>query len=253
LYIRAVAARLTASARITVLTGAGVSAASGVPTFRGAGGLWRQFRAEDLATPEAFARDPGVVWEWYRWRRGLIAACAPKPAHEVLARWSRRFPSFTLATQNVDGLHEAAGTEHLLRLHGSIWQVRCARPCARGAEPWSDDAPEVARQRVDEREKLPQCPYCGGLARPAVVWFGEALDEKIFAAAVAATRCDVFFTIGTSAAVYPAAGLVAEARRRGAFTVEINPTATGASAIVDAAISVPAEIALPAIDALIAS
>jgi len=130
-----VAARLTRETRITVLTGAGVSAASGVPTFRGPGGLWRNFRPEELATPQAFARDPRLVWEWYDWRRGLIAACRPNRAHDVLAEWSRRFPRFTLVTQNVDGLHEAAGTKDVVRMHGSIWQVRCARPCAAGATP----------------------------------------------------------------------------------------------------------------------
>src|SRR5262245_16743706 len=140
-----VAARLTPTARITVLTGAGVSAASGVPTFRGAGGLWRNFRPEELATPEAFARDPRLVWEWYDWRRGLVAACRPNRAHEVLASWSRRFPRFTLITQNVDGLHEAAGTKEVVRMHGSLWHVRCARPCAAGAEPWRDDPSQPQR------------------------------------------------------------------------------------------------------------
>src|SRR5204863_6567401 len=120
------AERMRPNARITVLTGAGVSAASGVPTFRGPEGLWRRFRPEDLATPEAFARDPRLVWEWYDWRRGLIAQCRPNRTHEVLASWSRRFERFTLVTQNVDGLHESAGTDEVVRLHGSIWQVRCA-------------------------------------------------------------------------------------------------------------------------------
>src|SRR5512143_2698381 len=120
-----VAGRLHDAGRVTVLTGAGVSAASGVPTFRGPGGLWRSFRPEDLATPEAFARDPQLVWEWYDWRRSLIARCEPNRAHAVLAAWSRRFPLFTLITQNVDGLHEKAGTEHVMRLHGSIWHLRC--------------------------------------------------------------------------------------------------------------------------------
>jgi NAD-dependent deacetylase len=235
-----VAARLTRETRITVLTGAGVSAASGVPTFRGPGGLWRNFRPEELATPQAFARDPRLVWEWYDWRRGLIAACRPNRAHDVLAAWSRRFPRFTLVTQNVDGLHEAAGTKDVVRMHGSIWQVRCARPCAAGATPWHDD---------DTSQHA--CPHCDRATRPAVVWFGEALDPAIVARASAASDCDVFFAVGTSAVVYPAAGLLHEAKRHGAFTVEINPEATEASHLVDAAIAEPAEVALDTIDAMI--
>jgi len=257
-----VAARLTPTARITVLTGAGVSAASGVPTFRGAGGLWRNFRPEELATPEAFARDPRLVWEWYHWRRGLVAACRPNRAHEVLASWSRRFPRFTLITQNVDGLHEAAGTKEVVRMHGSLWHVRCARPCAAGAEPWRDDPSQPQRTQsaqsitfsADSASSaviVPACPHCGALARPAVVWFGEMLDPAIVARASAAADCDVFLTVGTSAVVYPAAGLLHDAKRRGAFTVEINPEATEASRLVDAAIAEPAEVALVSIDEII--
>ena len=234
-----VAARLTRETRMTVLTGAGVSAASGVPTFRGSDGLWRNFRPEELATPQAFARDPRLVWEWYEWRRGLIGACRPNRAHEVLAAWSRRFPAFTLVTQNVDGLHEAAGTKDVIRMHGSIWHVRCARPCAAGATPWRNDNSQHG------------CPHCGGLARPAVVWFGEALDHAVVARASAAADCDLFFAVGTSAVVYPAAGLLHEAKRRGAFTIEINPEATDASHLVDVAIAEPAEVALDRIDAMI--
>jgi len=248
-----VAARLTRGARITVLTGAGVSAASGVPTFRGSSGLWRDFRPEDLATPQAFARDPRLVWDWYDWRRGLIAACGPNRAHDVLAAWSRRFSRFTLITQNVDDLHEAAGTKEVIRMHGSIWHVRCAKPCAAGAEPWRDQAREPQPTERARGEDLPVCPHCGGLARPAVVWFGETLDTHVVARAAAATDCDVFLTIGTSAIVYPAAGLLHEAKRRGAFTVEINPEATDASQVVDVAIAEPAEVALAAIDEMIAT
>jgi NAD-dependent deacetylase len=251
-----VAARLTRGARITVLTGAGVSAASGVPTFRGPGGLWRNFRPEDLATPQAFARDPGLVWEWYDWRRGLIAACRPNRAHDVLAAWSRRFPGFTLITQNVDGLHEAAGTKEVVRMHGSIWHLRCARPCPAGARPWEDDRrqPQSTQSNTvsaSSAVSLPSCPHCGSLARPAVVWFGETLDPAVVARASAATDCDVFLAVGTSAVVYPAAGLLHDARRRGAFTLEINPEATAASHLVDIAIGEPAEVALAAIDEMI--
>ena len=219
--------------RITAITGAGVSAASGVPTFRGADGLWRSFRAEDLATPEAFAREPGLVWEWYDWRRSLIARCNPNPAHDVLARWSAR-DSFTLITQNVDGLHERAGAR-LLRFHGSIWELRCWAEC--GARPWED-------RRASLPSLPPPCPSCGGIARPGVVWFGEAIPAHVLRdATAAAAACDLFLSIGTSSLVYPAAGLVEEASTGGAFTVEINPVTTGAG--VDLALAMPAEEALP--------
>ena len=237
------AARLVRAARVTVLTGAGVSAASGVPTFRGPDGLWRQYRPEILATPEAFARDPRLVWEWYDWRRNLIARCRPNRAHDVLAAWSRR-PGFTVITQNVDGLHEVAGTRDLLRLHGSIWHVRCSAGCPAGAASWEDT-------RVPMPEHPPRCPHCGDALRPDVVWFGEALDPRIVRRAQAATACDVFLAIGTSAVVYPAAGLLHEARARGAFTVEINVDATEASEIVDLAVTAPADEALDAVAHLV--
>jgi NAD-dependent deacetylase len=233
--------RLTPAARITVLTGAGVSAASGVPTFRGGDGLWKHFRVEELATPEAFARAPGLVWEWYDWRRQLIAACAPNAAHHVLAEWSLRFPRFTLITQNVDGLHERAGTAGVLRLHGSIWDVGCWQRCAASPHRWRDDT-------VPFTSRPPTCPHCGGPLRPGVVWFGEALDEHVVAASLAASDCDIFFTIGTSAVVYPAAGLIGHARRAGALTVEINPDSTAASDAVDVVLPTGAEAMLPRLD-----
>lgn len=235
--LSALAVQLRRARRITVITGAGVSAASGVPTFRGEGGLWRRYRAEDLATPAAFSRDPKLVWEWYDWRRSLIARCAPNAAHEVLARWSRR-EGFTLITQNVDGLHEQAGAD-VLRFHGSIWEIRCATGC--GAPPWNDHRTPLA-------DLPPHCPACGKLARPGVVWFGEPIDPDVLRRATAAAACDVFLSIGTSSIVYPAAGLVLEARRGGAFTVEINPVATESVETVDLAIAMPAEEALPLID-----
>jgi len=225
--------RVRHATRITVLTGAGVSAASGVPTFRGPDGLWRSFRPEQLATPEAFRRDPSLVWEWYDWRRGVIAACAPNAAHDVIAQWSRS-PGFTLVTQNVDGLHERAGTANVVRYHGSIWMLKCAADC--GAPEWED-------RRVPIHPLPPRCPSCDGLARPGVVWFGERIPDEAARAAAAATACDVFLSIGTSSVVYPAAALVANARAHGAFTVEINPEATEAA--VDVAIGMPAEVALP--------
>ncbi|HEU5248533.1 MAG TPA: NAD-dependent deacylase, partial [Thermoanaerobaculia bacterium] len=214
--------------------GAGVSAASGVPTFRGADGLWSSFRVEDLATPEAFARDPRLVWEWYAWRRELLAACRPNRAHEVLAAWSRRYPRFTLITQNVDGLHERAGTKNVVRFHGSLWDLGCWEQCAKSPFRWRDET-------VPFREMPPRCPYCGGLARPGVVWFGEPIDPSVLEAALDALDCDVCLVAGTSSIVYPAAGLADEARQRGAFTVEINPDPTEATSRFDLAVQGRAE------------
>jgi NAD-dependent deacetylase len=230
------AARLKRATRVTILTGAGVSAASGVPTFRGSGGLWRQFRAEDLATATAFSRDPVLVWEWYAWRRQLISACQPNAAHDVIGRWSKAFNRCIVITQNVDDLHVKAGTANLVRVHGSLWELSCWRAC--GAPPWRDEA-------VPLESLPPSCAACGGLARPAVVWFGETLPQRAVAAATESCECDVFLTIGTSAVVYPAAGLVHEARRRGAFTAEINLEATPASDVVDLAIHGAADQLLP--------
>jgi NAD-dependent deacetylase len=245
--LRDLAARLTAARRVTVMTGAGVSAASGVPTFRGPGGLWRSYRPEALATPEAFARDPALVWEWYAWRRETVAACRPNPAHEVLAQWSRRHgwrDGFRLVTQNVDDLHVRAGTRGLVRLHGSLWELKCVNRCPRGARPWRDE-------RVPMPELPPRCPHCGGHARPAIVWFGESLDAEDVRQADSATACDLFLTVGTSAVVYPAAGFVHQARARGAFTAEINMDETPASGLVDMSLRGPAEEIVPALNQLI--
>ena len=233
--------RLRSARRITALTGAGVSAASGIPTFRGVDGLWKNFRAESLATPEAFAADPRLVWEWYDWRRQMIANARPNAAHDVLARWTRERPGFTLITQNVDGLHERAGAERLVRLHGSIWHVRCSRACVEGRADWLDTT-------SPQPHLPPLCPHCGAAVRPGVVWFGESLNPRVVAAATGAARCDVFLTIGTSALVYPAAGLVHQAKQHGAFTIEINIDDTGASDVVDLALKGKAEEMLPALD-----
>jgi NAD-dependent deacetylase len=235
--------RLHDSARITILTGAGISAASGVPTFRGREGLWKSYSPQELATPEAFRRNPTLVWEWYNWRRELIAKCRPNPAHEVIALWSRRYPSFTLITQNVDGLHEKVKTENVVRFHGSIWEVQCWNGCESAPDRW-----------VDTRVPIPippSCPYCGGLLRPGVVWFGEGIDPNVLDQSSAALFCDVFMAIGTSAQVYPAAALADRARSNGAFTVEVNLEATPASENVHASIQGPAETILQEIENMI--
>ncbi len=204
------------SARIVVLTGAGISAESGVPTFRGESGLWRQFRAEDLATPEAFQRDPKLVWEWYDWRRGLMAKVEPNPGHRILARWEERFPEFVLITQNIDGLHAKVGSRRIIELHGNIWKTRCTREGIVG------DNAEVPLKTIP-----PVCPCCGAMLRPHVVWFGEPLDTADIDQAFTASRCcRLMFVVGTSAVVQPAASLPAIAARAGATIVEVNPDTT---------------------------
>ncbi len=238
------AGRINPASRITVLTGAGVSAASGIPTFRGKDGLWKNHPPEQLATPQAFERDPRLVWEWYNWRRERISRCKPNPAHEVIAAWSLRYPGFTLITQNVDGLHEKAGTRGMIRFHGSIWEVLCWDRCAASPPRWWDET-------VPYATIPPVCPYCGGLLRPGVVWFGEGIDQDVIDRSLAALDCDIFMSVGTSAVVYPAAGLAGEARRRGAFTAEINPEATPASGHFELTIQETAEVALPQLEALI--
>jgi NAD-dependent deacetylase len=235
------AERIRSAKRISILTGAGVSAASGVPTFRGPEGLWKNYAPEKLATPEAFRRDPVLVWEWYNWRRERISKCMPNPAHDVMAAWSLRYPQFILVTQNVDGLHEKAGTRNVLRFHGSIWEVQCWQNCPSSPDRWWND-------QVPLSPLPPTCPYCKGWLRPGVVWFGDGIDPDVLRRADLAAECDLFLTVGTSSLVHPAAGLVFEARSQGAFTVEINPEATPSSSAVDLAIQGPSEEVLPEVE-----
>lgn len=181
------------------------------------------------------------MWEWYDWRRQRIAECQPNPAHTVLAAWGRRYPRLTLITQNVDGLHERAGSDRVLRMHGSIWEVGCWNACRSAPPRWRDDT-------VPMPALPPPCPHCGGALRPGVVWFGEPLDEQVLRQCIEATACDVFFTIGTSSVVYPAAGLLDMARRQAALTVEINPDDTPSSAGIDVRLRERAEVALVELD-----
>lgn len=214
--------RLRRAHHVVALTGAGVSAESGVPTFRGEGGLWRSHRAVDLATPEAFARDPRLVWAFYNWRRELLAPLSPNPGHRALAAMERRFSRFTLVTQNIDNLHQEAGSRNVLELHGNIWRVRCTR-CGVTSEDRRVPLPE-----------LPTCAVCGGLLRPDVVWFGEALDPEVLEKVYEGLRsCDLMLVIGTSAVVQPAASMGLHAREHGAFVAEINLEPTPFSSMLD--------------------
>ncbi len=257
-------ALLEGARRVLVLTGAGVSAESGIPTFRGTGGLWRSFRAEDLATPGAFARDPRLVWEWYGWRREVVAGCLPNAAHLALARWQTRREGVRIATQNVDGLHVAAAArvaeerppaagaqaqaderaqdhaKDLLEIHGTLFRVRCTR--CRKREPH--------RSPIDAstHASLPRCGACGGLQRPDVVWFGEALDPDVLARALGwAESADACLVVGTSAVVQPAASLAVATREAGGDIVEVNPETTPLSPLAAVALRGPAAELIPAL------
>jgi NAD-dependent deacetylase len=224
--IRLARAHLASARSITVLTGAGISADSGVPTFRGPDGLWRNHRAEDLATPEAFERDPRLVWEWYNWRRELIATKSPNPAHVALAELERRGNDrMWLITQNVDGLHRAAGSRRLSEIHGNIWMVRCTG-CG-----------VVIEDRRVPIPILPTCDPCGALLRPHIVWFGESLDPADLRRCTETLQsCDLLLVIGTSGVVYPAAGFASVAKQAGATVVEINLDETPQSPLIDLAL-----------------
>jgi NAD-dependent deacetylase len=234
--LRSAGARLCRAQRVLVLTGAGVSAESGVPTFRGPEGLWRDFRPEDLATPAAFERDPKLVWEWYAWRRERIAPLAPNAAHQAIAALEGLVPELLLATQNVDGLHGRAGSRSVVELHGSLWRVRCAGCGA-----------TVEDRRVPLPDLPPRCS-CGANLRPDVVWFGESLPmaavERAFAAA---QHAEAVLVVGTSSLVYPAAALPQVARAAGAFVVEVNPEATPLTPLVQASLRGRAAELVPAL------
>ncbi|HEY7531847.1 MAG TPA: NAD-dependent deacylase [Nitrospiraceae bacterium] len=233
-HIRLARSHVASARAITVLTGAGISADSGVPTFRGTDGLWQNYRAEDLATPEAFHRDPRLVWEWYNWRRGLIATKHPNPAHEAVAELERRHSQFWLITQNVDGLHRAAGSRRLSEIHGNIWMVRCTG-CGVVTENHQIPIP-----------LLPACQACSGLLRPHIVWFGESLDPNDIRHCTEALRsCDLLLVIGTSGVVYPAAGFASVAKQSGATVVEVNLDTTPHSDVVDLSLRGRAKDLLP--------
>jgi NAD-dependent deacetylase len=234
--LKRAAALLRAAGNVAVLTGAGVSAESGVATFRGPGGLWEGHRVEDVATPEAFRRDPAMVWRFYNARRGNVRTVQPNAGHRALAALEQRMGPhhFALITQNVDGLHLAAGSRRVLELHGSLARVRCTE-CGIVVDRGNDALPE-----------MPRCDKCSALLRPDIVWFNEALPEDVWEEAMAATyACRCFLVVGTSAVVYPAAGLIDVARAGGASVIEVNLTPTAASDRVDLGLYGPSGEVLP--------
>lgn len=220
---------------VAVFTGAGISAESGVSTFREAQtGLWSKFKPEDLATPEAFRRNPALVWEWYQWRRERVGSVSPNPGHTALAELERRVPQFTLITQNVDGLHQRAGSKRVIELHGNVVRTKCF------------DENVVIDSWPETTDVPPRCPRCRAYLRPDVVWFGESLPEGAFEAADQAARdCDLFLSVGTSTVVYPAAALPYTALESGATVVEINPNSTPFTPHAHFALHGPSGLILP--------
>ena len=229
---------LRESSLVVALTGAGVSAESGIPTFRGEGGLWRNFSPQELATPHAFSKNPKLVWEWYNWRRSIIKRAKPNPAHTTIAELEKMFGSFTLITQNIDGLHRKAGSKNIIEFHGNIWKERCTS-CSFTRE----------NERIyDESELPPRCEKCEGIMRPSVVWFGEPIPEEVIRKSEKAVlECDTFISIGTSSVVYPAAGFIEYAVSHNKRTIEINLERTPMSDIVDVSIQGKAGEILPKI------
>jgi NAD-dependent deacetylase len=233
--LRHAADALRRAERVAVLTGAGVSAESGVPTFRGADGLWEGYRVEEVATPTAFERDPKLVWRFYNSRRANVRRAEPIAGHRALVGMEDRWGSdrFTLVTQNVDGLHTRAGSRHVLELHGNLGRVRCTG-C------------HAVTERGDDLPELPHCLICGALLRPDIVWFHEMLPPGVWEAAARATaRCQCFLVVGTSTVVYPAAGLIDLARACGATVIEVNPEMTEAGAAGAIHLRGPAGVVLP--------
>ena len=227
---------LRGARRVCVLTGAGVSAESGVPTFRASDGLWEGHRIQDVAHPDGWAKNPQVVWDFYHARRATAGRVSPNPGHVALAALASRFDSFTLATQNVDGLHQRAGSRAVLELHGSLRRTRCTGCHA------------VADAGLDPLPPMPTCEKCGAVVRPDIVWFGEMLDDRVIGeASRAAAGCDVLLVVGTSAVVFPAAGMVGLAARGGATVIEFNLTRTDASDLADVGLYGPSGTTLPAV------
>ena len=232
-----VAEALKWATKVAVLTGAGVSAESGVPTFRASDGLWEGHRIEDVATPSGFAKDPALVWRFYNGRRVNVAAVQPNPGHHALVELEARYgDGFTLVTQNVDGLHQQAGSTNVLEIHGSLRRTRCT------------NCEKVEERGLDDLGERPLCGQCGGFLRPAIVWFHESLPEDIWLRSMmAAKECDVLLVVGTSAVVYPAASVIPIAKSNGATVIECNLTRTDASHAADVGLYGPSGRTLPAL------
>jgi NAD-dependent deacetylase len=241
--------RFARARRVLVLTGAGISAESGVPTFRGGGGtaVWKGIPFDVISSAKMLERDLPAVWEWFDYRRGLLARLSPNPAHTALAKWQDQFENFTLVTQNIDGLHQSAGSRGVIELHGNIWRARCLDCGARDDErPAGKDERQALRRTTAERA----CPDCGGHMRPDVVLFGEMLPQGAYElAATRARESELCFVVGTSALVYPAAYLPEIARASGAYVVEVNPEPTPLSNLCDEVLSGKAGEVLPLFEA----
>ena len=227
---------------VAVLTGAGISAESGLDTFRDAHtGLWARYDVRELATPKAFDKNPKLVWDWYAWRRAEVAKAQPNPGHLALAVLEQRMPRFLLVTQNVDGLHQRAGSKNVVELHGNIGRIKCSRK-GTIVERWEESG-----------DAVPRCQACGAPLRPDVVWFEEMLPVEAMAQAkAAANECDVMLMVGTAAEVFPAAALPIYASRSGATLIEINTASTALSDLADYALRGPAGVVLPALLASLA-
>jgi len=215
------------ASNIAVLSGAGISAESGIPTFRGEDGLWKNFRPEDLATPDAFSKDPKLVWEWYEWRRKLIKDSKPNPGHYALADFEQQVSDYTLITQNIDGLHQLAGSRNIVEMHGNLWQIRCTR-CGNIEQNFE----------VPFKELPPLCKNCNSLGRPNIVWFGEVIPMPIIdKSLMAIENCQVMLIIGTSGVVEPAASMGLIAKQTGKTIIEINLEPTPNSNFYDLSIN----------------
>jgi len=228
---------LSQADNIIAFTGSGISSESGIPTFRGKDGLWKQFRAQDLATPSAFSSDPKLVWEWYDWRRNIIADKQPNPGHKTIAEWKNLFSSLYVITQNIDGLHQKAGSENIIELHGNIWKLRCTK-----------EGTVTEDHSCPLKEIPPKCTKCGALLRPHVVWFGESLDMELLSEAVKlCSEADLMLVIGTSSLVYPVASIPMTAVESGVKVIEINPDSTPLTPRADTSIRGKAGDILPEI------
>lgn len=234
--IKIIKEKIKAASNLVILSGAGISAESGIPTFRGEDGLWKKYRAEELASPKAFSSNPELVWEWYNWRRELIRSKKPNQAHISCVDLEKKFKDkFTIITQNVDGLHQQAGNNNVIELHGNIWKTRCTN-CG------------DIKENKSTLGNLPKCSICNGLLRPHIVWFGEALDEELlYKAYKVLLSTDIVIVVGTSGIVYPAAQFAGTAKDSGAFVIEIDIKETPQSSLVDVSVRGKAGEILPLI------